>query len=454
MRLMSNNIKPPEIDLSKTRAPRYTSYPTAVYFNPEIDADFHASALAALPEGDLISVYLHIPFCERLCWFCACRTQGTKTNSPVAAYLNTLHTEIALVAAQIPCGVRIGRLHWGGGTPTILSAAQITDLADRLRTQIGFADDLDFSVEIDPTVIDRDRVTALAGAGMTRASIGIQDFDERVQNAIGRQQSYPQTKECVALLRDAGISSLNTDIVYGLPHQTSESVLKSLDLVLSLAPDRIALFGYAHVPWMAKRQRLIDTAALPASELRGGLFTALSDRITLQGMVALGIDHFALPGDSLARAGANGKLRRNFQGYTDDRCATLVGLGASAISRFRQGYTQNESATSAYEKNICAGKFATFRGYQMTNEDRLRARTIEMIMCDFSVDAEALRREFGATANTIADECAQVARKFGPYVKFERSTMFIASAGRPAARLIAMEFDRKTEDRSKLSLIS
>ncbi|KHQ50069.1 Coproporphyrinogen-III oxidase [Mameliella alba] len=270
--------------LFDARVPRYTSYPTAPVFSPEVGATDQARALAALDPGDPVSVYLHIPFCERLCWFCACRTQGTKTLSPVESYLGTLERELALLKDVLPEGLRMGRMHWGGGTPTILAPAMIHCLAQAVKAMFPPIDGWEFSVEIDPTMVDRAKIDALAAEGMNRASIGIQDFDPLVQKSIGRMQPFDITRACVDDLRAAGIRSLNTDLVYGLPHQTAARLQDTVDKVLDLDPDRVALFGYAHVPWVSKRQKLIPEEALPAEEARHDLATLAAARFTAAGL--------------------------------------------------------------------------------------------------------------------------------------------------------------------------
>ena len=259
------------LGLFDARVPRYTSYPPATVFSTAVDGEIQAHWMGTLDPATPVSVYVHIPFCERLCWFCACRTQGTQSLAPVERYLATLRTELALVAAHLPKGLRMGRLHWGGGTPTILLPDMIRTLAQVIFDVLPPAEPFEFSVEIDPTLVDCDKIDALADMGMTRASIGIQDFDPLVQGAIGRDQSFEATRDCVTLLRAAGISSLNADLVYGLPHQTADRMAATLDQVLSLAPERIALFGYAHVPHMAKRQKLIDEKVLPDDVARHAL---------------------------------------------------------------------------------------------------------------------------------------------------------------------------------------
>ena len=306
MRFMKQIIRLAELGLFDSRVPRYTSYPTAPVFAPSVGATQQAAELAALDPAVPVSVYLHIPFCERLCWFCACRTQGTKTLSPVESYIGTLEQELALMREVLPEGLRMGRMHWGGGTPTILPPVLIHRLAQAVKAVIPPADDWEFSVEIDPTMVDRAKIDALASEGMNRASIGIQDFDPLVQGAIGRIQPYDITKACVDDLRAAGINSLNADLVYGLPHQDLVRIDDTVSRVLELAPDRVALFGYAHVPWVSKRQKLIDDTALPRDLDRYHLAEQAAARFRAAGFDAIGIDHFALHDDGLARAAVKG----------------------------------------------------------------------------------------------------------------------------------------------------
>lgn len=264
------------------------------------------------------------------------------------------------------------------------------------------AEGFEFSVEIDPTEAAPELLQTLADNGMNRASIGVQDFDPKVQDAIGRAQTYAQTFDCIRILRAAKVHSLNMDLLYGLPHQTSASLVDTLEQVLALQPDRLALYGYAHVPWMSKRQVMIDGTALPSAEMRFALTELAQKMLCLDGFTPIGIDHFARPGDSLALAARNGGLRRNFQGYTDDRAEVLIGLGASAISQFPQGYVQNQSATAAYSTAIGQGQLAGARGHVLSDADRLTARMIEQLMCGFAIDAEALAVEFPDQRATVA----------------------------------------------------
>jgi oxygen-independent coproporphyrinogen-3 oxidase len=289
---------------------------------------------------------------------------------------------------------------------------------------------------------------------MNRASIGIQDFDPRVQDAIGRQQSLEQTASCVADLRAAGIASLNADILYGLPHQTTQSVEETLSQVQTLDPDRIALYGYAHVPWMAKRQQMIDEAALPDGETRRGLFSQMATRLESAGYRPIGIDHFAKPGDTLAQAADSGRLRRNFQGYTTDRCKTLIGLGASAISKFAEGYAQNAPRSSHYLRMVSDGGLATQRGVEFTEEDKIRARAIEMVMCDFAVNIPELESEFGAVSPDILATVDELTRRYRGLVQRTESGLKIRDKQRALARLVAQAFDAYSCENGRFSQVS
>lgn len=430
-----------KLGLFDAMVPRYTSYPTAPQFKPEIGGAQMESWVRAIPPGGQISLYLHVPFCRRLCWFCACRTQGTQTLTPVAGYLETLIQEIEMLGQMLPDGVTLSRMHWGGGTPTLLSSGMIDELAGAVADVAPLASGAEFSVEVDPNEIDSARVDALARVGMTRASIGVQDFDPEVQTTIGRIQSFEVTRDAADMLRASNITSLNADILFGLPHQDETRIAASVQKLLTLNPDRVALYGYAHVPWMARRQSMIPSDALPAPERRLSLFETAARLFEWDGYTQIGIDHFAAPHDSLAVAARAGLLRRNFQGYTDDPAETLVGLGASAISRFRQGYTQNASATSAYAKAIQSGRFAAARGHAFAGEDLLRARIIEALMCDFEVRFDDMALRFPGATRHLAELLQSAADQFGEMVHLGETGLRIRPEGRPLTRIIARFFD-------------
>jgi len=425
--------------LFDARVPRYTSYPPATAFTAQAGAEFQVSCLGSLDPATPVSVYIHIPFCERLCWFCACRTQGTTTLKPVVNYLRVLKKELELLRATLPEGVTMGQMHWGGGTPTILPPDMIRELAQAIMDVIPPAPDLSFSVEIDPTLVDDAKIGALADMGMTRASIGIQDFALDVQEAIGRKQSFTATRACVDSLRAAGITSLNADLVYGLPHQTPAKLANTIAKVRALDPDRIALFGYAHVPTFSKRQKMIPDAALPGEEERYHLARQAAQSFTGSGYEAIGIDHFGKPEDSLTIAARSGRLRRNFQGYTDDTCPTLIGIGASSISQFAQGYVQNASATAAYIERIEAGHLSGHRGYALTSEDRLRSAAINMLMCDFEIDLAKL--DVHPNARDLLPIHKAILEEFAGYVVASGQGLRITKAGRPLTRIIAQRYD-------------
>ncbi|HRO13587.1 MAG TPA: oxygen-independent coproporphyrinogen III oxidase [Paracoccus sp. (in: a-proteobacteria)] len=429
------------LGLFDARVPRYTSYPTAPHFKPTVGPDDFTRWVRAIPEGAAISLYMHVPFCRRLCWFCACRTQGTQSDAPVRAYADILLAELELLKANLAPSVRLSRLHWGGGTPTLMPPDMMRRVAGAVFDAFPLAEGAEFSVEIDPNEIDEARMDALAESGLTRASIGVQDFDPAIQKTIGRDQSFEITAQAVRMIRERGIASLNTDLLYGLPHQTPERIAESVQKLLALSPDRVALYGYAHVPWMAKRQVMIPEDALPDAHARLRLFEVARDLFVADGYDEIGIDHFARPGDGLATAQKAGLLRRNFQGYTDDQAQVLVGMGASSISRFPQGYAQNAPATGAHVGKIRDGRFSTTRGHVFSPEDIWRARMIEALMCDFEIRADEFIRDHGFTPATLAALFAPIKAQFGDMVAVSGAGLSIPEAGRPLTRIIARQFD-------------
>lgn len=406
-----------------------------------MDKSTFARWISNIRPGSEISLYVHVPFCRRLCWFCACRTQGTKSASPVAAYVDVLKQELSLLQAHLPKGVTLSRLHWGGGTPTLLTPGLMEDLGRAIFDVAPLATQAEFSVEIDPNEVDAERVTTLSELGMNRASIGIQDFDPKIQETIGRIQSYDVTRDVVDLLRDAGINSLNADILFGLPHQTNERLTESVQKLLSLTPDRVALYGYAHVPWMARRQTMIPSDVLPTPQTRLKLFETARRLFVWDGYREIGIDHFATPDDGLSIAQRTGTLRRNFQGYTDDTSDILIGLGASSISRFPEGYAQNDAATSSYSTSIKSGQFATKRGHSFTGDDQLRGRIIEALMCDFEVSGDRLTQDFDLSATEVHRMFSGVEADFPNMVELCNGRLRILPEGRALTRMIARAFD-------------
>lgn len=437
-----------ELGLFDAKVPRYTSYPTAPHFSRDVGPDDFARWIGEIPPGARVSLYVHVPFCRRLCWFCACRTQGTQSEKPVQAYLETLQAELRLLAGHLPEGVSLSRLHWGGGTPTLMTAPMIDDLAGAIAEVVPFGEGYEFSVEIDPNEIDAARLDALARAGMNRASIGVQDFDPAIQATIGRLQGYDITRDAVEEIRARGVNSLNADILYGLPHQSKARITESVQKLLSLNPDRVALYGYAHVPWMAKRQQLIPSDALPTPQERLELFETARRLFLWDGYEEIGIDHFATPEDGLSVALRGGALRRNFQGYTDDTAEALIGVGASSISRFPQGYAQNAPATGAHTGAIRDGRFSTTRGHAFTAEDRLRARMIEQLMCEFRIDAAEISDRFGTTPARMRQMFEAANRAFRGLLEVSDAGLSIPPEARPLTRMIARSFDAYELDKA------
>ncbi|UVC19210.1 oxygen-independent coproporphyrinogen III oxidase [Mesorhizobium onobrychidis] len=423
--------------------PRYTSYPTAPHFHAGVDAAVYRDWLEALESGGEISLYLHIPYCDRLCWFCACHTKQTRHYEPVAAYLRSLKAEIATVAGLVSSKGHVRAVHFGGGSPTMLKPGDMVALGTFLRDSFDFVSDTKISVEIDPNEMDEARLDALAGIGMTRASLGVQDFDPKVQKAINREQSFLQTKAVVDGVRSRGVGSVNLDLLYGLPHQTRESVCSTLAQALTLEPDRMALFGYAHVPWFKKHHTMIDEVWLPGPAERFVQSQLAARAIMDKGYETIGLDHFAKPGGALAIASRAGALRRNFQGYTEDRCETLIGLGPSSIGRFRQGYVQNKTTTAEYEGMVAHGGLATVRGIALSDDDRVRGWIIERLMCDFAFSAVDLVERFGKAGQKLLLQSSTMALH-DPVrlLELDGDSFVVPAESRPFVRSIAAKFDK------------
>nr|WP_246249305.1 oxygen-independent coproporphyrinogen III oxidase [Chelativorans alearense] len=422
--------------------PRYTSYPTAPHFHRGVDAEMFREWLGEIGEEEDISLYVHIPFCDRLCWFCACHTKMTRRYEPVAAFLEGLHREIATIGGLVG-HAKVRAVHFGGGSPTILRPEDILALDAALRRAFDFRAGVEISVELDPNDMDEGRYDVFATIGMTRASLGVQDFAPEVQKAINREQSFAQTKAVADGMRARGVHSLNLDLLYGLPHQTVASLEDTIRQALLLSPDRIALFGYAHVPWFKKHQTMIDEAYLPGPQERFAQQRLAGRLITEAGYQAIGLDHFAKPADSLAAAAREGRLHRNFQGYTDDECRTLIGLGPSSISRLRQGYVQNITATSSYQRLVRTGHLATTRGVAFTDEDLARGWVIERLMCDFAFSGREAILRFGTHGRDILQEAvAYVVEEGGRMLDRHGEYFVVPEEARPLVRSVAAHFDR------------
>jgi len=445
-----------DVDLGLIRAyakpaPRYTSYPTAPNFSNSIGPDHYAGWLAALPAGAHLSLYLHIPFCRELCWYCACNTKAIRRYEPVERYLAALEAEIASISKLLPPRTNVTQIHWGGGSPTILVPAQIERLSAKLHQTFRIDAAAEFAVEADPRGLTEETVRAFASAGVTRVSIGVQDFDPAVQSAINRMQSEETTRTAVERFRGHGVKSVNIDLVYGLPRQSLESLRRTIDKVLLLGPDRIAIFGYAHVPGWAHHQKMINAAEIPGPIDRFAQSQEAVRTVTGAGYTQIGMDHFALPHDSLSAA----TVRRNFQGYTIDDSDALLGLGASAIGHLSQGYVQNAAAAGDYARRIKENALATVRGFALSPEDRMRARVIERLMCDFSFSSIALQREFGDASARLAKKAAELAgADRDGLVEMTADGFRCTELGRVFVRTLCTQFDSywRGDDRHSLAI--
>lgn len=439
-------MTPTLVERYDRRVPRYTSYPTAPHFSADVGEETYAHWLADLDPGLGLSLYFHIPFCDSMCWFCGCYTKVVSRYEPIRRYLDVLLREIDLVADRLPGRFRARHLHWGGGSPTMLKGPDWLEIVGKLKARFDVAQGAEIAVELDPRDTTEDYVRALADAGVNRASIGVQDFHPEVQAAINRDQPFDVVERVCGWLRGHGIADLNLDLMYGLPHQTTERVIDMVDRAASLQPARVALFGYAHVPWMKSHQRLIDESALPGAVERWRQVTAASARLAELGYRPVGLDHFARPDDSLVRALDEGRLRRNFQGYTTDEGAVLLGFGASAIGSLPQGYVQNAAPLHAYGAAVEAGRLPIARGRALDAEDRLRADVIERLMCDLAVDLAAVCRSHGCEPSHFAHAVDQL----DPLVRDGLATIHgdriaVTTEGRAFVRLIAAAFDAYLE---------
>ena len=420
--------------------PRYTSYPTAAQFHGAVGAVQHKAWLGDL--GRVCStVYLHVPFCARLCWYCACHTAAMNRTESLGSYARALLKEIDLVAEAAP-GLLVGQIQWGGGTPSQLGAANLVEVAKRLAARFDRRSGSETSMEVDPRFCDDTIVATMREIGVDRVSLGVQDFDLDVQTAINRLQSVEDTASAISRIRAAGIARINIDLVYGLPKQTLETLARTLDAALELAPDRFAVFAYAHVPWMKARQRLIDTESLPAAGARAAMAELVAERLVEGGYKRVGLDHYARPTDPLSTAADRGRLRRSFQGYVVVDQPSVVGLGASAISSLPRGYTQNVSDPARYQAFIEAGCFASVRGLEFTGADRLRGEIIEKLMCSFSVDLGDVCRRHGASTESFISKVADLPRLVSDgLVRREGETLHVTESGRSLVRFVCAAFD-------------
>ena len=418
-----------------TPLPRYTSYPTAPHFAPLAEGTA-AAWLAGCGPQDALSLYIHVPFCHTLCWYCGCHTAVTRSAARITRYGAGLEQEAAMVAALLPAHGGVASLHLGGGTPTALGVEGLGRVVATLRRLFPFRDAAEIAGELDPRSLEAPMIEALAGLGLTRASLGVQDISPAVQALIGRIQPAAQVEAAVRGLRAAGIGGINMDLIYGLPAQGVAEIEASARFAADCGADRVAVFGYAHVPWMKAHQKAIRTEDLPDAAARMRQAEAASRVLTGAGYVAIGLDHFALPGDSMARAAAAGTLRRNFQGYTTDTAPYLLGFGASAIGRTPAGFMQNEADERRWLAAVEAGRLPVARGRPLSEEDRLRGALIERVMCDAAIDLAAVPEAVMAQASPRIDGLLADGLLWR-----EGGRLSVTEAGRPFLRHFAACFD-------------
>jgi oxygen-independent coproporphyrinogen-3 oxidase len=430
------------IALAERNVPRYTSYPTAPHFTPAVDAAAYAAWLAAIPPDATLSFYLHVPYCEEICLYCGCHTKATRQSKPLEAYASTLVKEVELLAGALNAR-GVVHMHWGGGTPSTLGRERLGRIVSTIKERFDLSGLIEHAIELDPRRVTRELAEGLAEVGITRASLGVQEFSAHVQEAIGRIQPFNVVKQTADELRRAGITRLNVDLMYGLPRQTVADVEATASLAASLEPARLALFGYAHVPWFKANQKLIDTSTLAGPAERIEQTHAAARVLARYGYVPIGLDHFALPDDDLAVAQKNGRLHRNFQGYTTDTADALIGLGASAIGQLPQGFAQNAPDIGGYSRTIAQGTFATVKGIAVSADDVMRAAIIERLMCDLAVDLDRLPAESAADADiTFTRELADLGSLAAAgMIRIEGRRIAVTDQGRPFVRLVAAAFD-------------
>ena len=424
--------------------PRYTSYPTAPVWKDDFGADdlekYYIQADAAAAP---VSLYMHLPFCEKLCLFCACNVSIQKDKSVTIPYLEALKNEIDHVGARVSKKREVTQFHWGGGTPTYLTPAQMEDLFGHAHERFTFSSDAEIGIEIDPRVTNRAHLESLRRLGFNRLSMGIQDFQPKVQETIHRVQPYEMTRDLILAARELGFESLNVDLIYGLPHQTTDSFRSTIDKTLTLAPDRVAMFSYAHVPWLKKQQGSFQMY-LPQGMEKFRIFRTALEHFLDAGYVYIGMDHFAVPGDELALAQRNRTLHRNFQGYTTKAGADLYGMGVSAISSVAGAYAQNLKEVAAYQNTIPTRGIATARGYRLSQDDILRRAVISRLLCHTVIPKQEIEKEFSISFDEyFAPELEQLKESADQgLVILEPNQIRVTALGRIFIRNVAMAFDR------------
>lgn len=421
------------------RLPRYTSYPTALEFH-DLDPSLYSEWLVSLPDDQPVSLYFHIPFCEKLCWFCGCFTKISNSYEPVQRYLNVLRREISLIG-RVAGRKKISHIHFGGGSPTIINGEAFFDLMSLVRENFEILPEAEIAVEIDPRTCSEDKVKAYAKSGVNRVSLGIQDFNAQVQVAINRVQSDELIAENMRWFRQAGITNINFDLIYGMPRQTLKTIEETVCKTNEFKPSRIALFGYAHVPWLKKHQQMMDKHHLPEQAERQAMFELASTKLQEAGYHAIGLDHFALPGDSLLIAREQGALKRNFQGYSADAATSMIGFGASAIGSLPGGYAQNTPDLRAYTEALERGEIPVRRGLKVDATDVMVREVISTLMSYFAVDPWAIAGKHGIDYDFEREKADLDKLVAVGYLEQSATSYHITERGQPYLRAIATLFD-------------
>lgn len=440
-----------EVDLEllkkyNTPGPRYTSYPTAPHFSKEFTSEhFRGEIIESNADENApdLSLYFHFPFCRTLCYFCGCNVIITRNQDRIAKYLDYLKKEIDLFSSLINPERKVVQLHWGGGTPTYLSPEQIRDIYGYIESHFNFADDAEISIEIDPRTITKEHLPTLREIGFNRVSFGVQDFGHKVQEVINRIQTDEQNEYVIEESRRLGFDSINMDLIYGLPYQSVESYQKTLDKVIELDPDRLAIFNYAHVPWLKKHQKLIPEDAMPSVTERLAILKLVIERLTEAGYVYIGMDHFAKPDDELSIALEEKTLYRNFQGYSTRAGAEVYAMGITSISQLYNVFAQNVKTTPEYEKLLGEGRIPTVVGYKLNQDDKIRRYVITEIMCNSQVIKADVQDKFDIDFDTyFADAFPQLEPFiYDGLLTLEKDRLLVHDAGRLVVRNIAMAFD-------------
>jgi len=429
-----------------TFGPRYTSYPTAIQFTSEFtEEDYRHEVEQSNKSSNPLSLYFHIPYCESLCFYCACNKIITHTHDRAIPYLERLHKEVAIQAELIHGHRQVNQLHFGGGTPTFLSDEQMQSLMQVTEQNFKLApvDEREFSIEIDPRAVRQNTVAMLREYGFNRLSLGVQDFDEKVQVAVNRKQSIEQTQAVVDAARSSGYQSINMDLIYGLPHQSVSSFDETLSKVIDMRPERFAVYSYAHLPNRIKAQTLIKEEDLPDAVTKLGLLELTINRLQEAGYVYIGMDHFALPDDELVIAKDNGSLQRNFQGYSTHADTDMIGMGVTSIGKINNCHSQNERFEHGYFDAIDDGRLPIFQGYRLSEDDKLRRDVIQGLMCQGVVDFNAIEKQFGIEFSSyFADELQRLEPLAGDdLLKLDSQQITVQPFGRLLLRNIAMVFD-------------